>query len=141
MKRSLLFASALFLFAIFVSSCTTGGSFISQNLTSVELSEPNYNIVAKNVEGSSEASYVIGVTYSAGSIANTMAVARVSGTAKLYDDAIKSLWKNFEAEYGSADGRKLALANVRIDNDMLNLFLYTETKMFITADIVEFIDD
>jgi hypothetical protein len=141
MKQKTIPILLLFVILIIFSGCTTGGSFISQNVTNVELSEPNFNIVAKNVEGSSKASYIIGVTYSAGSIANTLAIARVSGSEKLYDDAVKDLWKNFEAEYGDTEGKKLALANVRIDNDMLNLILYAETELFITADVIEFIDD
>ena len=42
----------IFSFAL-LSSCTTGGSFLSSNVTNVELSESNFNIVAKNVEGHS----------------------------------------------------------------------------------------
>jgi hypothetical protein len=140
MKQSSILLFLLFLLLVLFSACTTGGSFISQNATAVELSEPNFNIVAKNVEGSSKAAYIIGVTYSAGSIANTLAFARVSGSKKLYDDAVKDLWKNFEAEYGDPEGKKLALVNIRIDNDMLNLLLYAETELFITADVIEFIE-
>ena len=130
----------LFLLA-FLFGCTTGGSFISQNVTSVELSEPNFNVVANNVQGTSKASYIIGVTYSAGSIANTLALVRVGGSSKLYDDAVQDLWKNFEKEYGEKEGKNLVLANIRIDNDMLNFILYTQTELFITADVVEFIEN
>ena len=122
----------------FLSSCTTGGSFLAHNATNVELSEPNFKIVAKNLEGYSKASYLFGLTYSMGSIANTLALVRIGGTAKLYDDAIQNIWKNYEEKYGDTEGKKLVLANIRIDNDMLNLVVYTQTELYITADVVEF---
>ena len=127
----------LLLLTFFVG-CSTGGSFLANNVTNVELSEPNFDIVAKNVEGYSKASYLIGLTYSSGSIANTIALARVGGTAKLYDDAIQNLWNNFTLKYGNPEGKKLVLANIRIDNDMLNLLVYTHTELYITADVIEF---
>ena len=140
MLRQITYLTIFIVTLLFFSGCTTGGSFISSNTTSVELSEPNFNVVAKNIQGKSKASYIIGVTYSAGSIANSLAIARVSGSAKLYDDAIRDLWKNFESEYGELDGRDLVLTNIRIDNDMLNLILYAQTELYITADIIEFVD-
>jgi hypothetical protein len=139
MKKAFL----LFLFLIlltYLSSCTTGGSFLAQNMTSVELSKPNFNIVAKNLEGYSKASYLIGFSFSTGNIANTLALVRIGGTAKLYDDAIQNLWKNYKEKYGDTEGKKLVLANIRIDNDMLNLLVYTQTELYITADVVEFED-
>ena len=140
MLRQITYLTIFTVTLLFFNGCTTGGSFISSNTTSVELSEPNFNVVAKNIQGKSKASYIIGVTYSAGSIANSLAIARVSGSAKLYDDAIRDLWKNFESEYGELDGRDLVLTNIRIDNDMLNLILYAQTELYITADIIEFVD-
>ncbi len=123
---------------IYLTGCSTGGSFLANNVTNVQLSEPNFEIVAKNIEGYSKASYLIGLTYSSGSIANTIALARVGGTAKLYDDAIQNLWNNYKLKYGDIEGKKLVLANIRIDNDMLNLLVYTHTELFITADVIEF---
>jgi len=138
MKQKTILILLLPVLFAFLSGCTTGGSFLSQNVTNVELSNPNFNIVAKNVEGSSKASYLIGLTYSAGSIANTLALVRTGGSAKLYDDAIQNLWKNYEAAHGDTEGKNLVLANIRIDNDMLNLLVYTQTELFITADVIEF---
>jgi len=100
----------LFVFLIlltYLSSCTTGGSFLAHNITNVELSEPNFKIVAKNLEGYSKASYLIGFSYSTGNIANTMALVRIGGTAKLYDDAIQNVWKNYQEKYGDPEGKKL----------------------------------
>lgn len=126
---------------IFLFACTAGGSFISHNITNVELSDSEFNIIAKNVEGYSSASYLIGLTYSAGTVSNTLALVRIGGTAKLYNDAIQNLWNNFYAEHENAEGKKYVLANIRIDNDMLNLVLYTQTDLYITADIIEFEED
>jgi hypothetical protein len=121
-------------------SCTTGGSFLALNATNVELSDANFKYVAKDLEGYSKASYLFGLTFSHGSVANTLALVRIGGTAKLYDDAIQGIWKNYKAKYGDTEGRKLVLANIRIDNDMLNLLVYTQTEMFVTADVIEFVE-
>ena len=136
-KKTVLLILSITFLAI-LTGCSTGGSFLANNVTNVELSEPNFDIVAKNIEGYSKASYLIGLTYSSGSIANTIALARVGGTAKLYDDAIQNLWNNFTLKYGNPEGKKLVLANIRIDNDMLNLLVYTHTELYITADVIEF---
>lgn len=139
MKKFNLFLFAVML-TVFLGGCSTGGSFITHNATSVELSEANFNIVAKDLEGYSTASYVLGVTYSMGNVSNTLALARVGGTAKLYDEAIKNIWEKYEEQFGAREGKKLALINIRADNDMLNLLLYTQTELYLTADVVEFID-
>lgn len=139
MKKSI-FLFLLFLIMIYVSSCTTGGSFLAHNVTNVELSENNFEIVAKNIEGYSKASYLIGFTFSTGNVANTLALFRIGGTAKLYDDAIQNVWKNYKEKYGDPEGKKLVLANIRFDNDMLNLLVYTQTELYITADVIEFVD-
>jgi hypothetical protein len=123
---------------IFFNGCSTGGSFIANNVTNVELSEPNFKIVAENVQGYSKASYLIGLTYSTGNISSTLALVRVGGTAKLYDDAIQDLWKNFREKHPDTERRNLVLANIRFDNDMLNFLVYTQTELFITADVIEF---
>jgi hypothetical protein len=123
---------------VFLSGCSTGGSFIANNVTNVELSEPNFNIIAENVQGYSKASYILGVTYSTGNISNTMALARVGGSAKLYDDAIQNLWENFRKAHPDTEAKNLVLANIRFDNDMLNLLVYTQTELYVTADVVEF---
>jgi len=137
MKKSILILSSLLLLA-YLTGCSAGGSFMANNVTNVDLSEQNFEFVAKNVEGFSRAEYVIGISYSSGFMANTLALVRTGGSAKLYDDAIKNLWDNFKLEYGSTEGRNLLLANVRYDTDILNLLLYTQTDLYIHADIIEF---
>jgi len=137
MKKSILILSSLILM-VYLSGCSTGGSFMANNVTNVELSKQNFEFVARNVEGFSRAEYVIGLSYSSGFMANTLALVRTGGSAKLYDDAIKNLWDNFRKDYGDTEGRNLLLANVRYDTDILNLLLYTQTDLYIHADIIEF---
>lgn len=138
MKHKLLFISLVFMVSILLLSCSNGGMFVGINQTSVELSEPNYEIVAKNVVGQSDAGYLLGASMSVGVATRTFAVARVSGTGMLYKEALEDLWKNFETDHGKTDGRKLALANVRYDSEALNLFIYTGVKVFVRADVIEF---
>jgi hypothetical protein len=132
----LLLAGMLMLF----SSCTTGGSFLAQNVTNVELSEKNFKFVARNVQGYSKANYLFGLSYSAGQVTNTLALIRLGGSAKLYDDAIQNLWKTYREKYGEIEGKKLMLVNTRYDSDILNLVVYTQTELFITADVIEFLE-
>jgi hypothetical protein len=122
----------------FLYSCTAGGSFLAHNATNVQLSDSNFKIVARNMEGYSKADYLIGVSYSNGFSANTLALVRIGGTAKLYDDAIQNLWKNYKEKYGDTEGKKLLLVNIRYDTDILNLLVYTQTELYINADVVEF---
>ena len=120
------------------SGCFTGGSFLSQNVTNVELTDSEFTIVAKDLEGYSKAEYLLGFSYSSGFLTNTAALVRIGGSAKLYNDAIKNLWKNYQAKYGETEGKKLLLANIRYDTDILNLFVYTQTELYIHADVIEF---
>lgn len=128
----------LVLIAFILSGCSNTGAFLSANQTVVNLNEGNYSIAASNVSGESESGYLLGVSYSTGLNAATLAIARVEGTGLLYAEALENLWNNFETEYGNISGRKLALANVRYDSDILNLILYTKVKVIVRADIVEF---
>jgi hypothetical protein len=138
MKQKLIFLSLSLTFLTLLYSCTAGGAFLAHNTTSIELSDSNYQIVAKNLEGSSKAEYLIGMSYSSGFIATTFALVRVGGSAKLYDDAVRNLWDNYREKYGDTEGKKLALVNVRYDTDILNLFVYTQTKLYLNADVIEF---
>jgi hypothetical protein len=121
-----------------MSGCYSAGSFLSQNVTNVELSDPNFSYVATNLGGTSQAGYLIGISFSTGFMANTFALVRVDGTATLYDDAVQDLWEKYKEKNGDIEGKKLALVNIRYDTDILNLFVYTQTKLYIHADVVEF---
>lgn len=123
-----------------VSGCATSGAFNSANLTNVELSSDNYRIVATDVAGESGAGYLLGASVGTASRVQTLAIARVSGSGELYREAMADLWRTFEREHGAATDRDLALVNVRIDTDALNLILYTRARLSIRADVVEFED-
>ena len=138
MRKKLFLAVVLVVSLLILSSCSNNGMFVGLNQTSVELGKANYEIVASNVLGQSQAGYVLGFSAPLGAATNTFAVARVNGTGMLYKEALEDLWKNFEAEHGKIDGRKLALANLRYDSEALNLVVYTEVKVFIRADVIEF---
>lgn len=131
--------SILFLLAALIfSGCTSTGAFLSANQTIVNLEEGNYTIAATNVVGESEAGYVLGLSYSTGLTAATLAIARVEGTGMLYAEALENLWNNYELSGEEVSNQKLALANVRYDTDILNLVVYTKVKVIVRADIVKF---
>lgn len=125
-------------FLLLLAGCANNGMLVGIHTTSVELSDANFEIVAPNLIGQSEAAYVLGFSMSLGSSTQTMALARVKGTGMLYKEALEDLWKRFETQYGKIEGRKLALTNLRYDSESLNLGVYTAVKVFIRADVVEF---
>lgn len=128
----------LIIVALIFTGCSNTGAFLSANQTIVNLNEGNYTIAATNVTGESESAYVLGVSYSTGLAAGTLAIARVEGSGMLYAEALENLWLNYEAANGTVRNQKLALANVRYDSDILNLVLYTKVKVTVRADIIEF---
>lgn len=125
-------------FCFAAAGCATGGMFVAGNLTDVQLQKGNYKILARGVTGEASAGYLFGVSMPMGMATNTFAVARVDGTGMLYKEAMDNLWKNFESAHGSAEGKKLALINVHYDSDALNLFFYTQPRIIVRADVVEF---
>ena len=122
----------------FFVGCSNSGMLVGVNTTTVELSEANYEIIAPNLLGQSQAAYLLGLSMSMGSSTNTLAVARIGGTGMLYKEALEDLWKQFESQHGKIEGRKLALANLRYDSEALNLLVFTGVKVFIRADVIEF---
>jgi hypothetical protein len=112
--------------------------FTAANVTDVQLQRNNFKIVARNISGEAQAGYLFGGTFSMGMGTNTFALFRVSGSGMLYKEALENLWKNYETANGPVEGKKLALVNVRYDSDALNLFVYTQPKIMIRADVVEF---
>lgn len=135
MKNSIL---ALVLIAFVLTGCSSSGAFLSANQTIVNLDEGNYSITETNVMGESESAYVLGLSYSTGLTAVTLAIARVEGTGMLYAEALEDLWSNYEANNGTSEGQSLALTNVRYDTDILNLIFYTKVKVMVRADVVRF---
>jgi hypothetical protein len=138
MKRTLFLAVVLILLIVSFTGCFNSGAFLSANVTDVSLSEANYDIIATNITGSSRAGYIFGFSSGPGVQVGTLAVARVSGTGMLYQEALENLWGNYEKDHGPREDKKIALVNVHYDTDILNLIFYTEVKLFIRADVVEF---
>ena len=139
MKKNIICLGSIILLVI-LSGCGTMGTFRADNLTNVELSEANFNIIARNVQGSAMQGYIFGISAAQSFGVGTFGLVRVSGVEKPYDSAMKDLWNKFQQDHGSIEGRKLALINIRQDNEVLNTFIYTEARYFITADIIEFIE-
>ncbi len=138
MKAKLLvLVSSLFL-VTFIVGCAGNGLYLSSNQTLVNLEESNYRIVATNVSGQSTAGYLLGVSWSLGAVTESLALLRVAGPGPQYQAALDELWENFEQQHGSVEGRSLGLVNVRYDADVLNTILYTESTVYVTADVVEF---
>lgn len=139
MKHGTILLPVALLTVLGLTGCVNSGAFYAGNITSVELSEADYRIVATNVQGEAEAGYVLGVSGSTGGYATTFALIRAQGDGMLYKEAVENLWANFEAEHGPVTDRPLALVNVQFDADAANyLFLYTKTMVSVRADIVEF---
>lgn len=126
------------LLLIVISGCTNSGAFISSNQTIVNLNDGNYTVSATNITGTSRAGYILGASFPGGVMTHTVALARITGTAQLYADAIEDLWNNYEEEYGAVEDRSLALANIQFDSDIFNLIIYSQVQVTIRADIVEF---
>lgn len=120
------------------AGCSTGGMFVAGNATEVQLQKGNFKVLARGMSGESTAGYLLGFSMPMGIAANTFAVARVEGTGMLYKEAMDNLWKNFESAHGSVEGKKVALINVHYDSEALNLFFYTQPKIIVRADVVEF---
>jgi hypothetical protein len=138
MRSKLYFIIVLLLLLVIIPGCYNAGMFASANITSVNLEGPNYTLVAKNVAGEAKAGYIFGLSASSGISAATFALARVEGTGLLYKEALENFWQNYEKTYGSVEGKKLGLVNVRYDADILNLVVYTEVKISVRADVIEF---
>ncbi len=139
MKKVMFFLGSIGLL-ISLSSCGAMGTFRANNITNVELSQPNFNIVARNVQGSSMQGYLIGISAPQGSDIGSFGLIRISGVEQPYDTAVKNLWKEFQNNHGDIEGRKVALINVRQDTEVLNTIIYTEAKYFISADVIEFVE-
>jgi hypothetical protein len=138
--RTFLFTVLAISLVLAFTGCSTGGMFTAGNVTDVQLQKNNFKIVAQGVTGEATAGYVFGGSFTMGMATNTVALLRVSGSGMLYKEALENLWKNFEATHGSIEGKHVALANVRYDAEALNLFVYTQPKITIRADVVEFTD-
>jgi hypothetical protein len=124
--------------AFLLTGCGNAGMFMASNSTEVQLKERNYTIVAKNVTGTSETSYLLGASYSWGVATNSIGIIPLDRNKMLYKEARESLWDNFEKQGESIEGRTLALINIQYDSNTANFIVYTKASVSITADIIEF---
>lgn len=138
MKKQLLFAALVLSVAITCTSCLSSGVLVSTNATQVQLSQPNYKIIAANVTGQAAAGYLFGASFGVGMYTQTFALIPLQKDRALYRKSVEELWKNFEAKYGKVEGRSLALTNIRYDTQALNLFFYTKPRLTVIADVIEF---
>jgi hypothetical protein len=121
-----------------LSGCASAGIFPAAHVSAVDLRDGNFQVVAVNVGGEAQAGYILGVSAAIFGEMRTVALARVMGTGRLYQEALADLWANFERQHGSAPGRSLALVNIRFDSEALNLILFTRPTVSVRADVVEF---
>ena len=99
--------AVLILGVVALSGCAQTGTFTAGNLTTVELSEPNYEVVATGVSGTAKAGYLIGASFSTGAKSGSISLFRVSGTGHLYKEAMEGLWADLESKHGPVAGRRL----------------------------------
>jgi hypothetical protein len=137
-KTTLISAAILLAFIITTSGCFTSGAMVSTNSTMVQLSQPNFKVIATNVTGQAKADYLFGASIGIGMYAQTYALIPLQKDRALYKKAIEELWKKFESTYGKSEGRRLALVNLRYDTEALNVFFYTSPRLTVIADVVEF---
>ncbi len=140
MKTDRILSVLLAVLVLSAWGCSTSGMFTAANVTEVQLQKNNFKVVARNVSGEAQAGYLLGGSFSMGMATNTVALIRISGSGMLYKEALENLWKNYEATNGPVEGKRLALVNVRYDADALNLFIFTQPRIAIRADVVEFTD-
>lgn len=126
---------------IIFGGCANTGMYLSSHQTQIQLTEPNFRIVAKNVSGEAKSAHLFGLTYSLGAMTETIGLIKLEGTGKLYQEAMEDLWNNYEKAHGPVEGKKLALVNVRYDSDFSNWIVYTGANIFIRADVIEFQED
>ena len=126
------------LLALLLTGCGNAGMFLSSNSTEVQLKEGNYKIVATNVTGEADQAYLFGVSYSWGITTNSIGLIPLGGSDLIYKEAREQLWGAFEQAHFPVEGKRLALVNVQYDSETTNFGIYTQAKVTITADVIEF---
>lgn len=125
-------------FGLLVAGCASTGLTASSHITNVQLTNPNFRIVATNISGEASADGILGVSYGLGLATTQLVIIPLADDRMLYKNAMQNLWANFEKVHGPAANRKLALVNIRYDSESLNLFFYTKVTTAVVADVVEF---
>ncbi len=138
MKKSIIIASSVLAVSFFVSSCVNSGLLVSSHSTQVQLTQANYNVIANSVTGQAKAGYLFGASLGVGMYAQAYALIPLQKDRALYKIAMADLWKKFEEKHGKTEGRSLALVNLRYESEALNTGIYTQPRLTIIADVVEF---
>lgn len=128
----------IILLALAAGGCASTGLTASSHVTNVQLTSPNFKVIATNVQGEASAKGVLGVSYGFGVATSQLAIIPLTEDRMLYRNAIRNFWSNFEAKNGAIAGRRLALVNVRYDSESTNLILFTKVTTIVVADVVEF---
>lgn len=136
MKR--LITCCLLGLSLLFAGCGSTGLTASGHVTNVQLTNPNFRVVATNVSGEASSEAVLGISYGFGMSTTQMALIPLTKDRMLYKTAMRKLWSGFEASNGAIANRRLALVNVRYDSESLNLFFYTKVTTVVVADVVEF---
>ena len=111
----------IFSLFLFFSGCANVGSLPQAGVTRTDLTKNNYRVVKSNVRGDDSGFSLFGF---------------IPIVSPSYADALRSLHYNVDME-----GKSTALANVAQDYSSLYLILFSITKITVTADIIEFLDD
>ncbi len=93
--------------------CASTGLTASSHITNVQLTNPNFRVIATNISGEASSKGILGVSYGFGMAATQMALIPLTEDRMLYKIAMKNLWANFENANGRVSNRKVALVNVR----------------------------
>jgi hypothetical protein len=136
--KNLSFIIVCLISVLLLDGCASTGLTASSHVTNIQLTSPNFKVIATNVSGEASSSAVLGVSYGFGIATTQLALIPIGKERMLYKTAMKNLWTNFEATNGVVKNRRLALVNVRYDSESLNLFFYTRVTTAVVADIVEF---
>lgn len=128
----------LILLAVMAGGCASTGLTASSHVTNVQLSSPNFRVIATNVQGEASSKGLLGVSYGLGLATTQLVLIPLTDDRTLYQTAIRNFWSNFETKYGPASGRRLALVNFRYDSESTNLFFFTKVRTIVVADVVEF---
>jgi len=67
-------------------------------------------------------------------------IIKVKGSAQPYTEAMNNLWHNVMQKFPDIKDRKITFINVRYDSDFLNFLVYTQAKIYIRADVIEFLE-
>jgi hypothetical protein len=138
MKKCFSILLLLAIGTLLLNGCASTGLTASSHVTNVQLTNPNFRVVATNIKGEASANGLLGISFGFGMAATQLALVPLTNDRMLYKIAMQQLWTSFEASNGPAVNRKLALVNVRYDSETLNLVLYTKVTTVVVADVVEF---